>query len=218
MQTTNGITPTPLVHNSKFRLLETACDLISRSSYGAVSVERLCQASRVKKGTFYYFFKSKADLAAASLEHTWQKMRLHYEQIFNRQRPPLERLDHYFEYIIKVQSDNQRRCGYAVGSVYTSIGCEVSSQEEIIRHKVSEINTQKRAYIASAIADAQAAGLLNDSVPTQILARELYALLLGLMLISRIHNDMTPILNMHKSAYQLLGLPRPTNLGAWGKV
>jgi TetR/AcrR family transcriptional repressor of nem operon len=52
----------------KERLTEAAMDLIWENSYGATSVDAICERAGAKKGSFYYFFKSKSELAAAALE------------------------------------------------------------------------------------------------------------------------------------------------------
>ena len=51
----------------KERLTDAAMDLIGENSYGATSVDAICERAGAKKGSFYYFFKSKSELAAAAL-------------------------------------------------------------------------------------------------------------------------------------------------------
>src|SRR5271157_5410933 len=90
--------------DSKLRLLETAHGLIWRQSYGSVGVDQICEQSRVKKGSFYHFFRSKSELAVAAYEYYWeQRSRLTLDGIFSAQTPPLERLDAYFENIRRNQ-------------------------------------------------------------------------------------------------------------------
>ena len=57
---------------SKTKLLETAIDMIWASSYGSVSVDDICAKAGVNKGSFYYAFKSKSDLAVAAFERHWE--------------------------------------------------------------------------------------------------------------------------------------------------
>jgi TetR/AcrR family transcriptional repressor of nem operon len=59
------------VSDAKERLMSAAMDLVWEESYGAVTVDDICQRADVKKGSFYYFFQSKADLAGAALEKMW---------------------------------------------------------------------------------------------------------------------------------------------------
>ena len=50
----------------KERLMDAAMDLMWQNNYGAASVDAICERSGAKKGSFYYFFKSKSELAAAA--------------------------------------------------------------------------------------------------------------------------------------------------------
>ena len=52
--------------DAKDRLMTAALDLIWSESYGAVTIDDICQRAEVKKGSFYYFFESKSDLAVAA--------------------------------------------------------------------------------------------------------------------------------------------------------
>src|SRR6266436_2846991 len=86
----------PRVSDMKERLLDAAMDLIWENSYGATSVDAICDRAGAKKGSFYYFFKSKSELAAAALEDCWNKKRAEMDSIFSPTVPPLERFDRYF--------------------------------------------------------------------------------------------------------------------------
>ena len=88
---------------SKTKLLDTAIDMIWASSYGSVSVDDICVKAGVNKGSFYYFFKSKSDLAVAAFERHWDAKRERLDRIFSPQVPPLERLDQYISIIVDDQ-------------------------------------------------------------------------------------------------------------------
>ena len=46
----------------KQKLMDTACRLWQEKGYDAVSVTQICSACGVTKGSFYYYFDSKADI------------------------------------------------------------------------------------------------------------------------------------------------------------
>ena len=48
------------------RLMTAARDLMWEESYGSVTIDDICARAGVKKGSFYYFFDSKAALAVAA--------------------------------------------------------------------------------------------------------------------------------------------------------
>ena len=57
--------------NTKEKILQSANDLIWQSSYGAVSVDDICATAGVKKGSFYYYFSSKAELAITVMDESF---------------------------------------------------------------------------------------------------------------------------------------------------
>jgi len=54
--------------DARDRLLATAAQLVHERGYTAVSVADICEASGLKKGSFYHFFPSKHALVLATLE------------------------------------------------------------------------------------------------------------------------------------------------------
>src|SRR5260221_12836300 len=90
---------------SKRKLLETAMEMIWESSYGSISVDDICNRAGVNKGSFYYAFKSKSDLAAAAFEDHWNKKRALMDEIFSSQVPPLDRVQKYCDWAVRDQID-----------------------------------------------------------------------------------------------------------------
>ena len=74
--------------DARDRLLQVAFDLIWQQSYGSVSVDTICDRAGVKKGSFYYFFPSKSDLAIAAYEEHWQQRRPVYDRVFSSSGAP----------------------------------------------------------------------------------------------------------------------------------
>jgi TetR/AcrR family transcriptional repressor of nem operon len=52
---------------TKDRLLDTAQDLFLSQGFSATSVDEICRKTRITKGGFFHYFKSKEDLAKAVL-------------------------------------------------------------------------------------------------------------------------------------------------------
>jgi TetR/AcrR family transcriptional repressor of nem operon len=55
--------------DTKTRLLEATYGRMLSKGYPATTVDEICEAAGVSKGSFYHFFKSKQELALAMLEH-----------------------------------------------------------------------------------------------------------------------------------------------------
>ena len=62
--------------NTKQRLLDTAIELIWEQSYGAVSVDHICERAGAQKGSFYHFFQSKSTGKIANRRWTGSLLRI----------------------------------------------------------------------------------------------------------------------------------------------
>src|ERR671934_1018410 len=122
----------PRTSDAKERLMNAAMDLIWENSYGATSVDAICERAGAKKGSFYYFFKSKSELAAAALEADWNKKKTQMDAMFSPTVPPLERLDRYFDFVHDRLFEMQQKCGSILGCPLLSIGSEVSTQDQLV--------------------------------------------------------------------------------------
>jgi len=140
-------------------------DLMWRNSYGTTSVDAICDKAGAKKGSFYYFFKSKSELAAAALEADWNKKKAEMDTIFSPTVPPLERLDRYFDFVHDRLAELQKKCGSILGCPFVSVGSEVSTQDQIVRETIDRIMDRKMSYFISAVRDATAQGLIDTPDP-----------------------------------------------------
>ena len=83
--------------------MEAIRELIRAGSYGSTTIDGICEKAGVKKGSFYYFFESKADLAMAAIECDWQERKKEFDAIFSPVVPPLERFERVAEYMYRSQ-------------------------------------------------------------------------------------------------------------------
>jgi TetR/AcrR family transcriptional repressor of nem operon len=189
----------------KERLTDAAMDLIWENSYGATSVDAICERAGAKKGSFYYFFKSKSELAAASLEADWGKKRAKMDAIFSPTVPPLARLEHYFDFVHDRLAEIQKKCGSILGCPLLSVGSEVSTQDQIVRETIDRIMDSKLNYFISAVRDAAAQGLIKAPDP-EAKARALFACYQGTMAQARIQNDLELLREFKHVAMDILGV------------
>lgn len=57
------------IPGSRERLLDAALHVIRERGYGAASVDEVCRAAGVTKGSFFHHFKTKEDMAVAAAAH-----------------------------------------------------------------------------------------------------------------------------------------------------
>jgi TetR/AcrR family transcriptional repressor of nem operon len=186
------------------RLKQAALDLMWEESYGAVTIDDICQRADVKKGSFYYFFKSKAELAVAALEKlwtdTWQPT---LDRAFSPSIDPLARFTGYFAAIYQNQLEVKQKYGKVLGCAVCSVGSEVSTQEVDVAAAVRGLMGRKLKYYESTIRDAVAQGVIEPCDPAQE-ALALLGLLEGLISQARIMNDPEVLRRLPDMALGLL--------------
>ena len=192
------------VSDAKERLMEAVSELIWVGSYGSTTIDQICEKAGVKKGSFYYFFDSKSDLAGAAIDADWQRRRPEIDAIFSPTVPPLERFRKYLDYGYHLQAEIKSKCGCVLGCPLFTLGSEVSTQEERLQKKIQEILEYKRKYFESAIRDAHAAGLIHapDALAK---SRTLFAYYEGLLTQARIQNNLDILHEAVRGTFELLG-------------
>jgi TetR/AcrR family transcriptional regulator, transcriptional repressor for nem operon len=190
--------------DTKEKLLQAAFDLIWNQSYGSVSVDHICDKAGVNKGSFYHFFPSKSDLAAAAYEEHWREKQPELDRIFSPQIPPLERLELWCEHLRNRQKQKAEKYGHVCGCPYASLGAELATQDEKIRTKTQELVDRNIRYIESALTDAKLQGLAAMGSPRAV-ARRVHSMVLGMLLHAKIRNDLEVLQDLEPTVMELIG-------------
>ena len=201
------------VSDAKQKLMEAVKELIWTGSYGSTTIDQICDKAAVKKGSFYYFFDSKADLAETAIEEDWKARRVELDSIFSPTVPPLERLRKYCEFGYNIQAEMKAKYGYVLGCPLFSVGAEVSTLEARLQKKIEGLLNHKCKYLESAIRDAHAAGLIH-APDAAAKARTLFAFYQGVLTNARIRNDLEVIREGFRGTYELLGVKEPETAAA----
>ena len=191
------------------RLKDAALALIWEESYGAVTIDDICNRAEVKKGSFYYFFDSKAELAVAALEKMWlMEWKPKLDQIFSSSVDPIARLTTYLGGIYESQLATKTRTGKVLGCPACSVGSETSSLANDVNAKVREILGRKRRYYEAVIRDALAEGSIEPCDPAQK-ASALIALIEGMVGQARIMNDPEVLRSLPAMGLEMLRTKAP---------
>lgn len=190
--------------DTKEKLLQVAFDLIWNQSYGSVSVDQICERASVNKGSFYHFFPSKSDLAVAAYEEHWREKQPELDRIFSPQIPPLERLELWCKHICDRQKQKAKKYGHVCGCPYASLGTELATQDEKIRAKSQELVDRNLRYVESALRDAKREDLVSID-DSHAAAQRIYSAALGLLLYSKIHNDLNVLQELEPTVMGMIG-------------
>ena len=86
-------------HESKTKLLNSALNVIRAKGYSATTVDDICPAAGVTKGSFFHHFKSKDDLALSATAYWGEVTEGFFASApYHQLKDPLERLLGYVDF------------------------------------------------------------------------------------------------------------------------
>ena len=190
--------------DARQRLMDAAYELIWEHSYGAVTIDAICERAAVKKGSFYYFFDSKSDLAVVAIDSWWAERKALLDEIFRSEVAPLDRLRGYLDLISKRQLNAYKANGHVLGCPLFTLGAEISTQDERIRLRICEFLDSMMDYVEQAISDGLASGEI-DGRDAKAKTRLFLAYYEGVLTRARIENNPEPICRLSTDALEIIG-------------
>ena len=192
------------VSDAKERLISAVAELIWIGSYGQTTVDLICRRANVRKGSFYHFFESKADLAVSAIEVEWARQRQELDAIFSPTVPPLQRIVQWARRAHRIQMDLKKQYGHMLGCPLHHLGTEVSSEEGELCELIRSIMRHSLSYFETSIRDARAAGLVHHTDPAAK-ARMVYAYAEGVLTQARIFNNPDLLKELEPGILGILG-------------
>ena len=173
---------------AKQKLIEASQELFWQRGYENVSVDDLCQHAGVNKGSFYYFFKTKKELALQSNEQRWQSIQ-QMQLVDPQVGDPLAQIPAYFQEVIKLQETQSRTRGDQIrGCPFGIMGAELSSIEPEITEQVQRVFEGHIRFIAHNLQLAHQIGMIGPG-DFDAIAREIFTMWQGALLLARVYND-----------------------------
>lgn len=175
---------------TRARVLQATLKLMWLRGYGSVTIDGICEQAKIQKGSFYHFFRSKADVAAAALEAYWATIQPEMERIFSEPDVwPIQRIVNFFDSVYDRQLQRSKEGGQVMGCPLVTLGAEVIKHDSLVSAKARELMDRYCLYFEHALEEAQTSGEIPFS-DASMKARELYAFLVGSLVQARIRNDL----------------------------
>ncbi|EHR50236.1 transcriptional regulator [Saccharomonospora marina XMU15] len=170
--------------DSRERIVRASARLFLSRSYGAVSVDELCASAEVRKGSFYHFFPSKAELAKAVID-------LHTDALVAQLRAgsgsgPAQRLRGVADAVGAIQSRFEEKFGRIVGCPFGNLAAELSTVDDGLRDHLASAFARWEREFAELCHQARDAGALREGADPDRLAHSLLALAQGQILLAKV--------------------------------
>ena len=188
------------------RLVEHAAALWYSRSYADVGVNEICEASGVRKGSFYHFFPSKRDLALAVIDAHWRRFGGEIlAPILDADAPPLERLDMLTERGAEVMQAQKDEAGVVMGCPFGNLAVELSTIDEVVRARLEELFEERVATVRGLLDEAVIEGELPQETDTQLVAQAINAYYEGVLAMSKTSGDPDALRRLGPLARRLAG-------------
>ncbi len=182
--------------DTRARILSKARELFHGRSYADVGIKEICELAQVQKGSFYHFFPSKQDLAMAVIDDMADDWAHGFvAEAFDRNLPPLERLDYMVDAAYYWQKAAKDLEGRMPGCLFGNLALELSTRDEVLRAKLNAVFDKAGARFHETLEEAVELGQIPplDTVST---AQAMLAFLEGVILLAKTRNDPDVVLKL----------------------
>ncbi len=190
-----GDTPIPGAHpgpatrkgeETRERILAVARELIHQHGFKQTGLADILTASRVPKGSFYFYFRSKEELATELL----RRHRVVYREAMERDVfPPggetIPQLVAFFRGSAQRQADDGCKSGCMLGN----LAAEIGDMHEDLRREVVASFLEMREALAAVLARGQARGELKSDFAPEQAAEFLMSVMEGAVLLAKARRE-----------------------------
>lgn len=171
---------------TKEKLLDAAQRLMLAKGFPATTVEEICEAAGLTKGSFFHYFKSKEDLGKAALEHYAERGLGTLESAaFRQKHDPLKRIIASIDFWIGRINDPSMECGCLLGN----FAQELSDTHPEIRAQCVRYFDQWTTMLKQDFDAAKSAYRPRGRIDTRGLAEHYVAVVEGALLLTKATRD-----------------------------
>lgn len=171
-------------------ILDAGLQVMFKAGYEGASVRDICAAAGAPHGSFTNHFRSKEAFVGEVLDRYFANLKRHIgEALDDPMRSPRQRLQRYIEIIIRVLEQD----GWGRGCLIGDLSIEASPRSETLRVRLGEIFEEWRTPFVACIAEAQAAGEIEDGLDPLDLAEFLLSSWEGAILRMKVERGPKPL-------------------------
>lgn len=153
--------------STRDHLIDVGLDLMHRHGFNATGLTEILQAADVPKGSFYHFFDSKEEFAAAALERYAAQRAEHSAAVLSdATTSPLKRLKRYFSGLVKIAGQG----GTVPGCLLGRFSLEIAAERSQLRKRISASFGRWQHAIAAVLKQAVAQKELPAGTNAEALA------------------------------------------------
>jgi TetR/AcrR family transcriptional repressor of nem operon len=172
---------------TKDKLLAAAQELMLAKGYTATSVEEVCQAAGLTKGSFFHYFQGKEDLGMAVAQRFAAAKRDRFQAApFRRQADPLDRVFGHIDFLIEMVRSPLAAKGCLLGTFVQ----ELAQTHPNIRAVCAACFDTTARDLEQDLEEAKARHAPRASWNARSLAEHLIAVVQGAIILAKAKQDL----------------------------
>lgn len=172
------------------KLIRTGLIHLTERGYSSVGLDDILAASGVTKGSFYHYFRNKADFGGVLIEAYNVYFLEKLDRAFGSDElAPLDRL----RFFVKDAQDGMARHGFRRGCLVGNLGQEMAALPEDFREILKSVLQDWQDRVADCLRDAQRAGQLSSDQDAQSLAAFFWIGWEGAVLRAKLEHSPEPL-------------------------
>ncbi len=177
-------------NETRARLVSVGTEILSEKGFGSTGVEEILGKAGVPRGSFYYYFESKAQFGLAVIdnyENLWaQKLT---RLLRDPMTPPLERISNYITEGVRGLEKYTFRRGCLIGNM----GQEMASLDDVFRARILDVFQSWADYVADCLTQARDRGELSAALDVPTLSKFFWFAWEGAILQAKLERSTAPI-------------------------
>lgn len=177
-------------NDTRARLLMIGTEILSEKGFFSTGVEEVLRKAGVPKGSFYYYFDSKADFGLSVVENYERIWAQKLTRLLNDPAvPPLERIHNYISEGVRGLKKYSFRRGCLIGN----IGQEMAILDEHFRKRVLRVFASWSKYIAHCLREAKDRGEIPQDLNVEEVSKFFWFAWEGAILQAKLELSTKPI-------------------------
>jgi TetR/AcrR family transcriptional repressor of nem operon len=181
-------------------VLENASEAFRRYGYHATSIDDLCKATGLLRGSLYGVFGDKHGIMLAALDHYADGSLARLAERLNAPVPPQEALRNALLHYARSASvlAAQRSC------LITNTTLEMQTGDDALRERIASIHRRMATLLAATVIRGQASGAFNSTLDEKAVSNFLLCVIQGLRVLGRTAHQEGELLAIVEIAMRVL--------------
>lgn len=191
---------------SRENIINEAYALFKTKGFAATSINDLMVASGLKKGTIYFHFTGKEEIALLVLQRAREQLMEFLEKVTTRGTPG-DALENYFAGTIALHHSNE----FIGGCIFGNAALEMADSNELLARFINQVFQDWTMKLQQLIVEGQEAGQVRADLAAEALAQQLMTATEGAIMLARLRKNDAPLRTCFDTFRALLAPPQATN-------